>query len=92
MNSKIIKAVSQINLRGILKDYFLLTVGALLLSVNLNLFLLPANIAPGGVTGLALITNSFTGWPVGLTMLLLNIPMPAIPVLETVPPITTQSD
>ncbi|HSJ53324.1 MAG TPA: YitT family protein [Anaerolineae bacterium] len=56
-------------------DYALTTVGGLLLAVNLNLFLAPANIAPGGVSGSAIIINEFTGWPIGLTMLVLNVPM-----------------
>jgi uncharacterized membrane-anchored protein YitT (DUF2179 family) len=62
-------------IRASLVDYALTTVGGLLLAVNLNLFLAPANIAPGGVSGSAIIINSFTGWPIGLTMLVLNIPM-----------------
>lgn len=57
------------------KDYLLLTTGALILAVNINIFLAPANIAPGGVAGIALIINHFTGWPIGATMLVLNIPM-----------------
>jgi len=56
-------------------DYALTTVGGILLAVNLNLFLAPAHIAPGGVSGSAIIINEFTGWPIGLTMLVLNVPM-----------------
>jgi uncharacterized membrane-anchored protein YitT (DUF2179 family) len=67
--------LSQFNARRILQNYLLLTVGVLLLAVNLNLFLAPANIAPGGVSGTAIIINHLTGWPIGLTMLVLNIPL-----------------
>ena len=56
-------------------DYALTTVGGILLAVNLNLFLAPAKIAPGGVSGSAIIINEVTGWPIGLTMLVLNVPM-----------------
>ncbi len=66
---------SNFNLRGFLKDYLLLTIGALILAINLNIFLAPANIAPGGVAGMAIIINHLTGWPIGATMLVLNIPM-----------------
>lgn len=52
-----------------------ITAGALILAVNLNLFLAPADIAPGGVSGTAIILNELTGWPIGLTMLALNIPL-----------------
>lgn len=67
--------VSRIGLRALVQNYLLLTIGALLLAININLFLLPANLAPGGVSGTAIILNSFTGWPVGLIMLVLNVPL-----------------
>lgn len=60
---------------SLLRDYPLLIAGALLLVVNLNLFLAPSQIAPGGVSGTAIILNYFTGWPIGLIMLVLNIPL-----------------
>lgn len=39
------------------------------------LFLEPCLIAPGGLTGVAMIINSFTQWPVGITSLVLNVPL-----------------
>ena len=54
------------------------TAGAFLLIANLNLFLIPSQIAPGGVSGTAIILHEFTGWPVGLTMLALNVPLLAL--------------
>jgi uncharacterized membrane-anchored protein YitT (DUF2179 family) len=62
-------------LRLSLQDYLLVTVGGLLLAANLDLFLAPSDIAPGGVSGTAIIINAFTHWPIGLTMLFLNIPL-----------------
>ena len=62
------------NLRALMLKLALLTAGALLAAVNVHLFLAPSNIAPGGVTGIAIILNELTGWPIGLTMLVLNIP------------------
>ena len=67
--------LSHVNLRTLVQNYLLLTIGALLLAVNINLFLAPANLAPGGVSGMAIIINSLTAWPIGLTMLVLNIPL-----------------
>lgn len=67
--------LSRMNLRTLVQNYLLLTIGALLLAVNINLFLVPANLAPGGVSGMAIIINSLTAWPIGLTMLVLNIPL-----------------
>ncbi len=40
-----------------------------------NLFLLPHRIVPGGVGGIAMILNYFFRWPVGTTILVLNIPL-----------------
>lgn len=60
---------------AVLRDYPLLVAGGLLLAVNLNLFLAPSQIAPGGVSGTAIILNHFTGWPIGVIMLVLNIPL-----------------
>jgi len=39
------------------------------------LFLEPCQIAPGGLTGVAMIINNFTKWPVGVTSLVLNVPL-----------------
>ena len=39
------------------------------------MFLEPCNIAPGGLSGVAMLIGSFTGWPVGITSLVLNIPL-----------------
>jgi uncharacterized membrane-anchored protein YitT (DUF2179 family) len=62
--------------QSILKDYLMLTVGAFLLIVSIDIFFAPSNLSPGGgVTGSAIIINKFTGWPIGLLMLVLNIPM-----------------
>jgi len=65
---------AKINLRKTVPDYFWLTVGAILLAMNFDLFLSPYNIAPGGISGAAIIVHHFTGWLQGLTMLALTLP------------------
>ena len=67
--------ISRLNFRFNWKNFFLLTIGAIILAVNLNVFLAPSNLAPGGVMGIAVIVNAFTGWPLGLIMLVFNIPL-----------------
>jgi len=62
------------NWRSVLWNYTQLTLGAGLLIVTFNLFVAPTALAPGGVSGVAVIINHFTGWANGLTMLFLNIP------------------
>ena len=67
--------IANFNFRKILTEYFLLTMGSVVLAVNFDLFLAPFNIAPGGTSGAAIIIHEFTGWPKGLTMLVLTLPM-----------------
>jgi len=62
-------------LRGPVREAVLLTAGAVLLAVTIDMFLIPSDIAPGGVSGVAIILNQYTGWPVGVTMLVLNLPL-----------------
>ena len=75
MKKKIGKIFANLDLSKILAEYFLLTVGSVILAVNFDVFLAPFNIAPGGVSGGAIIIHEFTGWPKGLTMLVLTLPM-----------------
>lgn len=63
------------DLRSMARSFFLLTLGAVLMALNLDLFLAPFNIAPGGTSGLAIIINHFTGWRIGLILLLLSLPL-----------------
>ncbi|MGB7873835.1 MAG: YitT family protein [Anaerolineales bacterium] len=58
-----------------LRSFFFLTIGSLFAAINVNLFLAPSELAPGGVSGAAIIINKFTGWPIGLMMLALNFPL-----------------
>ena len=67
--------LANLDLGKVLTQYFLLTIGSAILAVNFDLFLAPFNIAPGGTSGAAIIVHEFTGWPKGLTMLILTLPM-----------------
>lgn len=71
------KGIGRINIdfRKVVPDYFLLTVGSLILAINFDIFLAPNKIAPGGISGAAIIIHHFTGWLPGTTMLVLTIPM-----------------
>jgi uncharacterized membrane-anchored protein YitT (DUF2179 family) len=60
------------------QEFLLLTSGAVIQAVNVNLFLLPGNLAPGGVSGAAIIIREFTGWPIGVMMFIINIPLVVI--------------
>lgn len=73
-----VRPSSSVNQRETVRNYVYLTVGALIMMVNFNVFMAPSNIAPGGVGGLSLILNSYTGIPRGTGMLLLSIPLIAL--------------
>ncbi len=73
---RIIDNIKNIRLDKItIRDYILILLGAILQAGSLRIFLLPAKLASGGVSGLSQIINSFTGWPIGVMVLLGNIPL-----------------
>lgn len=49
-------------------------IGALLVAVGLEIFLVPNNIIDGGVTGVSIMASKLTGGPLGLFLFLLNLP------------------
>jgi len=57
------------------QNILLLTLGSVIQAININLFLLPAKIAPGGVSGVAIIIQEFTGGSIGLMIFIMNIPL-----------------
>ena len=59
----------------LIKNYLLLTVGAVILAITFVVFLAPYEIAPGGISGITLVINRLTGWSEGLTLLVLQISM-----------------
>jgi uncharacterized membrane-anchored protein YitT (DUF2179 family) len=74
MKQRIKKLISRFDFHCALQDWFYLTLGSILLIISVDIFLAPADISLG-VTGIGIITNEFTGWPIGLVMLILNAPM-----------------
>jgi len=61
-----------------IRDYFLIILAALLQALSLRLFFVPANLASGGVSGISQLINHFTGWPIGLMILIGNVPLFAL--------------
>jgi len=61
--------------QGTVRDYLLILLGSALQAAALRAFLIPARLASGGVSGLSQIINSYTGWPIGLMVLLGNLPL-----------------
>lgn len=52
-----------------------IVVGCIIGAAAYPTFLNPGKIAPGGLTGVAMILNHLWGWEIGITSLLLNIPL-----------------
>jgi uncharacterized membrane-anchored protein YitT (DUF2179 family) len=59
----------------IVRDYTMMTAGALLAALAVDFFLVPNNVVTGGITGGAILLHTFFGTPIGLLTLLVNIPL-----------------
>lgn len=59
----------------LLKDSVLLVAGCFIMSLGLHVFLVPNKISTGGVSGLATILYYLYQLPVGVGMMLLNVPL-----------------
>ncbi len=57
------------------RDLAYLTLGAVVLALAMVLFLIPARLAAGGVSGLSLVIHHYTGWPIGAMVFAFNVPL-----------------
>jgi len=64
----------KVALRKEIKRFTGIGVGVIIESLSYALLLVPNRIAPGGLTAVAIIINSVTGLPVGLSYFLFNLP------------------
>ena len=62
-------------LRRRVMDYGIITAAAAIYAVAVSLFLDPNSLAPGGVTGIAIILNRLAGMETGTWMFVINIPI-----------------
>ncbi len=58
-----------------IKGIIILITGSFIMAISINMFLLPNKIAPGGVSGIATVLFYLYRLPMGITMLILNIPL-----------------
>ncbi len=56
------------------RKYLLLFLGALIAAIGLEIFLIPNEIIDGGVVGISIMLSSVTGYPLGVFLILLNLP------------------
>ena len=59
----------------IIKKYVMILLGAIFYAAGISLFLNPNDLAPGGVTGIAILLNRFMDVETGTLILFLNIPI-----------------
>ncbi|MCK4664117.1 MAG: YitT family protein [Bacteroidales bacterium] len=61
------------NFKKIFKTYFIITFGLLINSIGWTAFLLPAKIVGGGISGVSSLIFYASGFPVGISYLIINI-------------------
>ena len=61
-------------LLSLLQRYVTIFIGAIITAIGLELFLIPNNIIDGGVVGLSIMAHAVTEKPLGLFLILFNIP------------------
>lgn len=72
---KDLKSIIRNKVWGRVWKVFVIVLGAFLFGFVFQAFLLPNQIVSGGVTGIAMIINAFTHWPIGLMVIVMNIPL-----------------
>jgi uncharacterized membrane-anchored protein YitT (DUF2179 family) len=55
-------------------NLLLIAAGCICMAMAMDIFLNPNNVVPGGFTALAMFANRLWDWPIGVTLLVLNIP------------------
>lgn len=60
---------------AVTRNYLIITLGCVLYSLGITLFIEPANLTAGGMTGISLIINKLTGFNTGYLLIILNVPM-----------------
>ena len=55
--------------------YSMVAAGSLIAGMAINLFLIPHQLFSGGVSGVAMILYFLFGWPIGVQIIVLNIPI-----------------
>ena len=57
------------------QDYAFILLGSLVQAISMRLFLIPAQLVSGGISGAAQIINFYTHWPIGLMVFIGNAPL-----------------
>lgn len=71
-----------INVWHFFKDIILMVLGAYLVSLSINMFLLPHKMSTGGASGIATIIYYLFKVPMGITILVINFPLFIISIIK----------
>lgn len=66
---------NNVSIKKVVKKIIFITIGALIYSMGIAMFLDPNNLAPGGTTGIAIIINNLIGIKTGTLVLFINLPI-----------------
>lgn len=69
-------------MKNIIKEIILIITGTFIMTIGINLFLLSNELTTGGATGIATITYYLFNMPVGLMVLMINIPLFIIAIFK----------
>lgn len=70
------------NVKKYALEYIYIIIGAFLMAVSTALFLLPNQLSTGGISGISTILYYLCNYSVGLTMLLMNVPLFVIAMVK----------
>ncbi|MDF2616219.1 MAG: YitT family protein [Sedimentibacter sp.] len=59
--------------KEIVKEYFLIALGTLIVAFGVYYFMVPENLATGGVSGLSIVLSNYISFPISLINFILNI-------------------
>ncbi len=68
------KKTKKQQVRKEIQRYIILFIGSVIYAAGLEIFLVPNNVIDGGVVGLAIMASHLTGLPLGIFLIIINIP------------------
>jgi uncharacterized membrane-anchored protein YitT (DUF2179 family) len=82
MSAPVVGHISRKLVSGEVRGFLLMILGVLSASFGLKGFVLPNQFLDGGVTGICLLVNGITGWPLPVLIIIINIPFMLLAVKQ----------
>lgn len=61
--------------KTLIADYFIIMLGTFIYAFSVDYFIAPNHISAGGITGVSTLINYLTGFPIGVSTIIINIPL-----------------